>query len=121
MNLSREHIEIVKEIVQEICSDSEPVPRSQIFFIFRERTNSDIEKYKFVRDVSELINNGGVPGFRIKVGRKGGVARADSMEQVTLTCSFGKYVGLISKVPLSNFISSMHNVQFTTSHGEGIQ
>jgi hypothetical protein len=121
MNLSREHIEIVKEIVKEVCSDSGPVPRARIFSIFQERTNSDIEKYKFVKDVSELIRTGTLPGYCIKVGRKGGISKNDSLEQVTVTCASGKYVGLVSKEPLSNFISSMKNTQFTTQQGKGME
>lgn len=103
-NLSKEHVELVKQILQEICAE-DTVPRSEVFTIFEERAGSGIERYRFERDVSELIKQGDIPGYQVKVGRKGGISKADVMEQVTVVCSSGKYVGLVPKNQLSEFIT----------------
>lgn len=104
MNLLEEHVDLLKAILQEVCL-CDTIPRSKIFTIFEERVRSGIEKYKFERDVSELIKRGDIPGYQIKVGRKGGISKAESMERVTVTCSLGKYVGLIPKKQLSEFLT----------------
>jgi hypothetical protein len=108
MNLSEEHIELLKGILQEMCTGSEPIPRSKIFAAFASKAQVGVEKYLFERDLSELVKNNIIPGYQIKVGRKGGVSKKETMEQVTVTCSSGNYIGQVPKTQLTEFISSFN-------------
>jgi len=103
--LSDEQVQILKQVLQETCTDEKTVPRSEIFDKFEKLAKSKIEKYRFERDLSELIRSARITGYEVKVGRNGGVIRTEPIERVEITCSEGKYIGTMPSSKLAQLIS----------------
>lgn len=107
MMLSDDHIETLKLVLQERCNEVETVSRSEIFEIFESRARSGLEKYKFKKILSDLVRERKICGYEVKVGRNGGIRKTEPIERVTVSCSFGKYIGCIPISELSKLISSL--------------
>lgn len=81
MNHLQDYIEILQNILQDVCVDGITVSKTIIYNIFSKIEKTDIEKYRFSNELSELINHDIIKGYKIKVGRNGGITKN---EQVTI-------------------------------------
>lgn len=107
MTLSDDYVELLKLVLQEECKESEAVSRSKIFETFEKRAKSGFEEYKFKKELSNLIREGRICGYEVKVGRSGGIQKTEPIERVTVSCSYGKYAGCMLESELSRLISSL--------------
>jgi hypothetical protein len=107
MTLSKDHVEVLKRVLQEVCEEGVTIPRYKIHSVFENKTKSGIEKYKFERDLSQLIKQGKISGYELKAGCNGGVARTEPIERVTVICSTGKYMGVMPASKVLDFISTL--------------
>lgn len=105
--LSDDHIEILKLVLQERCTEIDTISRSEIFAIFESRAKSGLEQYRFKKILSDLIRERKICGYEVKVGRNGGIRKTEPIERVTVSCSYGKYIGCIPVSELSKLISSL--------------
>jgi|SRR5690606_3231610 len=107
MTLSDDNIELLKLVLQEKCSEAETISRSEIFEIFENRARSGLEEYRFKKILSDLIREGKICGYEVKVGRNGGIRKTEPIERVIVSCSYGKYIGCMPSSELSKLISSL--------------
>lgn len=109
--IDENHIEILISILKDSCKEDKIVPRSVLFSKFESKTKSGMEIYKFKKALSFLIKNGTISGYDIKIGRNGGVFKISSSEQISITCSSGKFIGEISKKELNKLIKNLKNTK----------
>lgn len=105
--LSDEQVEILKLVLHDECNEAEAASRSKIFETFEKRARSGLEEYRFKKELSDLIREGKICGYEVKVGRNGGIRKTEPIERVTVSCSYGKYVGCIPESELYKLISSL--------------
>ncbi|MCK9567604.1 hypothetical protein M0R72_01480 [Candidatus Pacearchaeota archaeon] len=105
--IPEDHLQILISVLQENCTDGKVVDRGKLFSRFEGRAKSGMEIFKFKKALSFLINNGTITGYKIKIGRNGGVYKAEPMERVSITCSSGKFIGEVSRQELSRLISGL--------------
>lgn len=108
MTLSKDQVETLKKVLQEVCEEGITVPRYRIHSAFENKTKAGVEKYKFERELSQLIREGKISGYELKTGCNGGVAHTEPIERVTVICSTGKYMGVMPVSRLLSFISTLH-------------
>jgi hypothetical protein len=106
--LSNEQINILRSVLQELCTNGKTIKRSDIFSKFEERVKSNLELYRFEQIVSKLIKDKIIEEYEIKVGRNGGISRKEDTELVIITCSTGSYRSYINKTKLNKLINSLH-------------
>jgi hypothetical protein len=106
MTLSPGHVKVLKKIVREMVKN-QPVPRSAIWKAFLRNTDSKIEKYRFERDISELIRMKELPGFEMKQGRNGGLIRSQPKERIVIKTTEHEVVGFVSPRELKKFLSTV--------------
>jgi hypothetical protein len=112
MDLSEEQFQTLVSIIQELCCGGKIIPRSVIFNSFEEKTKSGIERYKFEKELSQYINEGLIMDYKIKAGCKGGIYRNNkAIEVITITCSFGNFVGAIPFRKLSRLINGFKRLE----------
>lgn len=99
-----EHIETVQSILNQLCKAGVTVKKSKVFDEFSARVKTDIELYRFERELSKLVRDGKFPGYEIKVGRYGGIARTDQVS-VQLVCPKGQFIGSVSTSKLNKFLT----------------
>lgn len=112
----QDHLQVLISILQESCSGGKVIDRGALFSKFEAQTQSGIESVKFKKSLSFLINNRIIIGYDIKPGRNGGVFRVEPSEQISITCSSGKFVGEISRKELSRILASLKKAR-KISHG----
>ncbi len=103
----KDHIELLIDILKDVCVSGSTVPKADIYEIFNQRTKrqSDIEKYRFSKEISELINSGHIKGYHIKVGRNGGIAKDIQPIKVRFYYPNGDLSGSISPDTLTKIVS----------------
>ena len=107
MDLNNFHIETIKRILSEVCIDGKTVSRPKIYSIFENECKSGMERYRFEKSLSELIKSGKIQGFKVKVGRTGGVQKIEPQEIIEVRCSSGKYIGTVSATQLYEILSQI--------------
>lgn len=105
--LNEDQIQILKNLLRQICAKGVTIPRAQVFKEFEKIANSGIEKYRFEKCLSTLVKSARLPEYEIKVGRNGGIALKADFESIIITCSRGEYVGTMPANELDRIISSM--------------
>lgn len=80
----KDHIEILKNVLQDVCTKGATVPKANIYALFKQRQKTDIEFYRFSKEMSEIIQCGQIQGYRIKVGRNGGIVKDEPLINVRL-------------------------------------
>ena len=105
MDLTEKHIELLKRILSETCTDDKCVSRSKIFTLFEREAKSGMEQYRFERSISNLVKTGKITGFTVKTGRTGGISRNEPQERIEILCSSGKYMGTVSSIKLHEILS----------------
>jgi hypothetical protein len=104
MILSEQEIKILEAVLKECCNENHCTTRDDIYRTFFPFSCSEIQKYKFNNELSRLIKENIITGYEIKQGRKGGIIKTDTLEQVTVTCISGNYSGYLPKSKLLNFL-----------------
>jgi hypothetical protein len=110
------HLEILLSILNDNCIPGKVVTRNVLFEKFESKAKSGMEVYKFKKALSFLIDNGTIKGYQIKRGRRGGVFKVEEKERIAITCSFGKFIGDISKPELSQIISKLKKTRTSYGH-----
>jgi hypothetical protein len=109
--ITESNLKILLSVLNDSCTEGKVVPRSILFTAFQSKSKSEIEEYKFNKTLSLLINDKKIVGYDIKRGRNGGVFRVVQQEQISVTCSSGKFVGEISKLELSKLITNLKHTK----------
>ena len=100
-----DHIDTVQKILNDLCTTGDPVTKSDIYDVFSKMVKSDIEKYRFSKEISELIRRGKINGFSIRVGRNGGIVKNQEPLKVRLTYPTGEVAGDIEPAMLPRLIA----------------
>jgi hypothetical protein len=93
MTQLKDHVETLISVLQDVCISGVTVPKATIYQTFSQRLKTDIEKYRFSKEMSELIRDGQIKGYKIKVGRNGGIAKEESLISVRLIHPNGDVAG----------------------------
>jgi hypothetical protein len=109
--ITQDHLQILISILQEQCTDGKVVDRGKLFYKFESKAKSGMEIFRFKKALSFCINNGMITGYKIKVGRKGGVYKTAPMERVSIITSSGKFIGEVSKQNLSQLVSGFKRIK----------
>lgn len=107
MTLTNDQIEILKLVLQDICSEHTCVTRKEIFQVFETKARSGMELYRFNRDLSQLIRDERIAGYKMRQGRHGGIIKTEPIERITIICSSGKYIGCIPQGKLTKLLKKL--------------
>jgi hypothetical protein len=100
----KDHIEILKNVLQDVCVDGLTIPKATIYNSFNQRLKTDIEKYRFSKEMSELIRDGHIKGYKIKVGRNGGVSKDEIPINIRLIYPNGDVIGSVDPESLQKLL-----------------
>lgn len=100
-----DHIDTVTTILDEICSTGNPIPKYDIYRVFSNRVKSDIENYRFSKEIANLIKDGKIKGFSIRVGRNGGIVKDQKPLKVMLIHPTGEVAGEIEPATLPKLLA----------------
>jgi len=100
----KDHIEILKSVLQDVCVDGLTIPKTIIYDCFSQRKKTDIEKYRFSKEMSELIRDGHIKGYKIKVGRNGGISKDAKPVKVRLIYPNGDVIGSVDPESLQKLL-----------------
>lgn len=117
--LSNEQLEVLKNIIRELCVGNKAVPGSIIFERFELTAKSGMEEYKFKRELSAILKQDLIPGFEMVMGRNGGVKRDEPMERVTLSWSDGNITTMMKKSILKRFLSELKSKATPSNSNRG--
>ena len=104
-------VKVLEDILKKICINNKAAKSSDIFAEFKERTNSEIEFYKFKKELSSIIKCEKIKGYQIRQGRNGGVLKNESVENVTIICTYGKFTGSLPSSKLLDFLKGIKQKQ----------
>lgn len=106
MTLSKEHVKLIKTIIKDKVHNK-PVPRSTIWKLFEKQAKTGMERYRFEKELSELVRKRVFPEYEMKTGCKGGLVKRLPKERIILQVNGEKYVGAVSRPVLQNFLSAV--------------
>lgn len=107
-----DHVDTVQKILHDICTTGNPVTKSDVYDIFSKMIKSDIEKYRFSKEISELIHCGKIKGFSIRVGRNGGIVKTQDPLKVRLIYPTGEVAGDIEPAMLPRMIALIRSTEY---------
>ena len=93
MTQLKDHVETLISVLQDVCISGTTVPKATIYQAFNKKLKTDIEEYRFSKEISELIRDGQIKNYKIKVGRNGGITKEESMISVRLIHPNGDVAG----------------------------
>jgi hypothetical protein len=105
--VSDHYIKTIKDILYETCTEYKYTPRYEIYNLFEAKVKSGMAKYRFERTLTDLINANIISGYKIKMGRNGGIAKIEPIERIILNCSMGQFSGCISSSHLLMFLETL--------------
>lgn len=104
----KDHIEILKSVLQDICVNGLTIPKATIYDAFNKIKKTDIEKYRFSKEISKLIQDGHIEGYKIKVGRNGGVSKNENPVKIRLIYPNGDVIRTIDPESLQKILSILN-------------
>lgn len=106
MTLSQEHVKLLDTIIKDKVHNS-PIPRATIWKIFEKQAKTGMERYRFEKDLSELVRKRIFPEYEMKTGCRGGLVKRLPKEYIVLRANGEEYKGTVSCSALQQFISAI--------------
>jgi hypothetical protein len=97
-------LKILTTILNTHCDYKKAIKRYEIFKLFEKQAKSGLELYRFEQLLSKAINDNIITGFKVKIGRNGGVIKTLEEIIITITCSLGTFQGNTNTNELLKFI-----------------
>jgi len=98
------YLDTIQEILQDVCKPGVTISKKIIYDIFSKKHKTNIERYKFSKEISELIHSGKIKGYSIKVGRNGGITKEVEPLPIKLTYPGGEVIKNISPETLQKIL-----------------
>lgn len=97
-------LKLLTSILNNNCDTKKAIKRSEIFKIFEKQAKSGLELYKFEQLLSKAIKDNIITGFKVKVGRNGGIVKTIEETVITVVCSLGTFQGNVNTNELLKFL-----------------